>query len=56
MIQKQEPKTLSNELVAMVDLFFIEKISINGLQKRSKKTGNNKEGRFYNKNESKSVE
>lgn len=49
MVRKQDHETLSNELLAMGDLFFVETMSFKGLQKRSKKTEKNKHGRFKKK-------
>ena len=49
MIRKQDHETLSNQLLAMGDTFFVETMSFKGLQKRSKKTEKNEKGRFKKK-------
>lgn len=49
MVRKQDHETLSNELLAMGDTFFVEAMSFKGLQKRSKKTEKNENGRFKKK-------
>lgn len=49
MVRKQDHEILSNELLAMGDVFFVETMSFKGLQKRSKKTEKNKQGRFKKK-------
>mgnify|MGYP003423855167 FL=1 len=49
MIRKQDHETLSNQLLAMGDTFFVETMSFKGLQKRSKNTEKNKKGRLKKK-------
>lgn len=48
-VRKQDHETLSNELLSMGDTFFVETMSFKGLQKRSKKTEKNKQGKFKKK-------
>ncbi len=49
MVRKQDHETFSNELLSMGDTFFVETMSFKGLQKRSKKTEKNKQGKFKKK-------
>lgn len=49
MVRKQDHETLSNELLSRGDTFFVETMSFKGLQKRSKKTKKNKQGKFKKK-------
>ncbi|WP_338754352.1 transposase [Bacillus sp. FJAT-52991] len=49
MIRQQDHETMSNQLLALGDTFFVETMSFKGLQKRSKKTEKNGEGTFKRK-------
>ena len=49
MIRKQDHETMSNYLLSLGDIFFVETMSFKGLQRRSKKTEKNDKGRFKKK-------
>lgn len=48
-VRKQDHETLSNEIIGMGDLFFVETMSFKGLQRRSKKIEKNELGRYKKK-------
>lgn len=48
-LRKQSHNTLANEILNLGDKFYVETMSYSGLQRRSKKTTKNKDGKFNKK-------